>query len=481
MAPSKPEEEDEPQEPGLSELTLCPRTQKNAIDIKALERQLKASGEYTPWDRKVFAMMSQADHDGNGSLSALELYKAFHAAAEAERTVKVQRRMLIGAMVFMLLLLLGNGGLIALVTAIYKDTYVRGDTTMSDADGQVVGTRAATHNLPLIVAPVLPNDELFSVETIRFELPGTTVDPNEAGSGASDGAVGPSVLSSVRITRVDKVNRTAVVFHGAGGEEVRVWNGVTTVRLSAAGAEIPICSADVTCAAFQVEGAALAEKYLAEAEALLAPFEEGRRRLAADCEDPFPLQRTQAQVRATELCQATTEHACRILALRNGLALGGMGYTFAGDDDLGYLHGCYTYHARSGGWHGSAYFGNGGSTQSKQQAPSDSTAQRVSSLDLDCLLLSNQAKLEENQRTITLNQLAILSEAQKPARLVATAAIGGYVTNWLDDDDACGWCLATGKCYYGYVANLPQWETTCMDSFGRSAFRVEEGEELVSG
>ena len=51
-------------------------------------------------------------------------------------------------------------------------------------------------------------------------------------------------------------------------------------------AETPICSAgDVTCAAFQVEGAELAEKYLAEAEAQLEPFAERRRRLMA-CEKP---------------------------------------------------------------------------------------------------------------------------------------------------------------------------------------------------
>ena len=56
------------------------------------------------------------------------------------------------AIVLIVILLLGNGGLIALTTAIYKDTYVKGDTTLSNAKGQVVGTRAATHNLPLLVA-----------------------------------------------------------------------------------------------------------------------------------------------------------------------------------------------------------------------------------------------------------------------------------------------------------------------------------------
>ena len=181
----------------------------------------------------------------------------------------------------LLLMLLSMTGLVALVTAMYKDTYVKGDTTMSNADGQVVGTRAATHDLPLLVAPVLPDAELFSVETIRLTLPGSPAgDKAEVGSGEAINEVGPSEINSFRISRVQKVNSTAVVFHALGGEQIRVWNGVTTVRLSATGPEIPVCSADVTCAAFQVEGAELAEKYLAQAEALLVPFEEGRRRLS---------------------------------------------------------------------------------------------------------------------------------------------------------------------------------------------------------
>ena len=210
---------------------------------------------------------------------------------------------------FTLFLLLGIGGLVAFVTAIYKDTYVKGDTTMSNAKGEVVGTRVATHDLPLLVAPVLPDDELFSVETIRVTLPGGPADPAEFGSGeAINNEVIPGVVTSLRISRVDKVNSTAVVFHALGGEEVRVWNGVTTVRLSAAGPEIPVCSADVTCAAFQVEGAELAKKYLAKAEALLEPFAEGRRRLADACLDPPAKDRCQA----TKQCPVTNLLFCLV-------------------------------------------------------------------------------------------------------------------------------------------------------------------------
>merc|ERR1711957_733712 len=41
--------------------------------------------------------------------------------------------------------------------------------------------------------------------------------------------------------------------------------------------DIPVCSANVTCAAFEVDSSALAAKYTAEADALLAPFVARRR------------------------------------------------------------------------------------------------------------------------------------------------------------------------------------------------------------
>jgi hypothetical protein len=325
-----------------------------------------------------------------------------HPRAQSRLNLKRLRLWLIIAMAFIVILLLGNGGLIAFVTAIYKDTYVKGDTTMSDANGKVVLTGKATHNLPLIVAPVLPDDELFSVETLRVTLPGSTSGPPELGSGEAINEVIPGVVNSVRISRVEKVNSTAVVFYGQGGEEIRVWNGVTTVRLSATGPEIPVCSADVTCAAFQVEGAELADKYLAEAETLLEPFAEGRRRLAKECDDPLSSdQRGTMQMSARDMCQPTTEAACRRLALKLGMPFGGSSVKYV-------YFGCYGFFEN-----GKAYFGGGGTETQKLQAMARLPAYawtplRLSSLDTDCLLLSNQAELQSNQADLRSMLLATL-------------------------------------------------------------------------
>ena len=145
--------------------------------------------------------------------------------AQSHLDLKKTHRMLFILFLFTLFLILGIGGLVAFVTAIYKDTYVKGDTTMSNAKGEVVGTRVATHDLPLFVAPVLPLKELFSVETIHVTLPGSsTTGPPEVSSGEAINEVGPGVVNSIRMFRisgVQKINSTVVVFHALGGLHLR--------------------------------------------------------------------------------------------------------------------------------------------------------------------------------------------------------------------------------------------------------------------
>jgi hypothetical protein len=189
------------------------------------------------------------------------------------------------------------------------------------------------------------------------------------------------------------------VFHALGGEEIRVWNGVTTVRLAATGPEISICSADVTCAAFQVEGAELAEKYLAEAETLLEPFAEGRRRLAEDCLNPYgAVGRDTAQTAAEDRCNPnpviTTADDCKRAAEKIGGRYTG---SFA---EVEPYYGCFQV---SGAYTNGAkvlLFGTGGNlAQMTREDFSDVYTlwwlQRFVNvnLDADCLLLSNQAKL----------------------------------------------------------------------------------------
>jgi len=250
----------------------------NVLTIKELDSDITASSKVTAEDLVILAFLKE-----NGVVSALKENGVLEGDAKARLDLKKSRRMvplLVLLYVLLLLLLLlsiTHPGLVALVTAMYKDTYVKGDTSSirptitSNANDQVVG-----------LAPVLSDDELFSVETIRvYGSLQESAGPAEGDSGEAINEAIPGVVNSFRISRVEKVNATAVVFHALGGEQIRVWNGETTVRLTALGPEIPVCSANVTCAAFQVDGAELTEKNLTDAKALPVPFAEGRRRLTS--------------------------------------------------------------------------------------------------------------------------------------------------------------------------------------------------------
>ena len=401
------------------------------------------------------------------------------------------RRIVCILFLLILFLILGIGGLVAFVTAIYKDTYVvKGDTTMSNAKGEIVLTGVATHDLPLIVAPVLPLKELFSVETIRVTVPGSTAGPADVGSGEAINEAGPSVTSirMFRISGVEKINSTVVVFHALGGEQIRVWNGATTVRLSVTGPEIPICSANVTCAAFQVKGAELAEKYLTEAEALLEPFAEGRRRLAEQCIDPFGWTERDVAQKQLACTNPTTEQGCKALAHQMGLTW----ESYKKDDKTAQessgdwvTKGCFTYkegaqfviyrsnklsfaqkHPFTVNLHGQAFFGTGGTDAQMNTEPGGTDAQeiRLPMLDPACLALSNQAKLEANLNKIGSKVSWIMSATN--LQFAQAAQVSGQVAqvarNVMIYDPTVHNNGASGLLLTWYNNN---WGTVC-DDFG---------------
>jgi len=172
----------------------------------------------------------------------------------------------------------------------------------NDGHDPFVPTGEATHQLPLIAAPTLDEKTLFSTKTVHIKI----FDPE----------YGMKVTNSLHISRVTKFNDTAVIFHAEddSGAQVRVWNGVTTARLTSDGPFMPVCSADVTCAGFQVDSAKM-EKLLADTEENLKNFSEGRRRLAEACRldqpvfDALPGLESVAKVKCAPLCENTCSTA----------------------------------------------------------------------------------------------------------------------------------------------------------------------------
>lgn len=213
----------------------------------------------------------------------------------------------------------------------------------------------ATYKLPLIVAPTLDERALFSAKTVNVKV--------------FDLEFGKKVSASWRISRVTKVNETAVIFHAEDDNraEVRVINGVTTARLTSDGPFMPVCSADVTCAAFQVDSANV-EKLLADTEVNLKNFAEGRRQLAEACRldqpvfDHLPSLESVAKNKCAPLC----EDSCPTHS--DGICSDGGN------------------HSINPGKEGRFYCAYGTDCTDCGTRPND---------DLDCLILSGQAGLSE--------------------------------------------------------------------------------------
>ena len=113
------------------------------------------------------------------------------------------------------------------------------------------------------------------------------------------------------------------------------------------------------------------------------------------------------QMSARDMCQPTTEAACRRLALK-------LGMPFGGSSVKSIYFGCFGFSEN-----GKAYFGGGGTETQKLQAMARLpgyawTPLRLSSLDTDCLLLSNQAELQSNQADLASKLATLVVSSPNP-------------------------------------------------------------------
>ena len=72
-----------------SELTLCPRRERNALNIQELESDITASGKVTAEDRELFAILKRADTSKNGMVSAHQAFAIFRDDAKVRHLLSL--------------------------------------------------------------------------------------------------------------------------------------------------------------------------------------------------------------------------------------------------------------------------------------------------------------------------------------------------------------------------------------------------------
>ena len=173
-------------------------------------------------------------------------------ASSLGKKVKVARAWMCAVIVFIIILL----GLFACVTyGFFKEFITTGESNgfMAGGNGYVLKTSPALFALPLIVAPVLPWEQLKEVGSLTVSY----YDP--LNSDFQD----QKVKASVSIVNVVYVNSTAVQFDATSGHRVkaiRVWNGEALVVFDD-GTTASACAADVRCSALtSTDGEKVAEQ-----------------------------------------------------------------------------------------------------------------------------------------------------------------------------------------------------------------------------
>ena len=222
----------------------------------------------------------------------------------AERDADEQRRnarklciALIAAIIIILILFGGVGGLVTAVVSAFKDTAAVGATLASN-DGHVMKTSKALTPVPLLAAPVLPQEQLEGIDSITVSY----VDPT----------LQTKVRGNMQIAAAFHVSKTRVKLETASAtvKEVLIWDGKATVTL-ADGSTADVCESDVRCSALMVDDAAQSDALHAEALRELEAANITDVEWAADAADADTDADNGAPLRLRRLSQTCRSASCR--------------------------------------------------------------------------------------------------------------------------------------------------------------------------
>ena len=200
-------------------------------------------------------MLEQADTDGDGTIDLEELGKVVERMLQEEtraRNLKLLLKIGAGACLILIMCIVG---LSTAVTFAMKDTFTQ-HSLLSDGNDHVIQTADAKFPVALLAAPVLGMDVLQTIDVMTMTLP---TELNNA-TGFQKRAV--------KVTEVELISDTRVIFHLANGDEVKVWDGETQL-VTKDDQVVELCETDISCSALTVSARGKAAQYLAEAEAAL--------------------------------------------------------------------------------------------------------------------------------------------------------------------------------------------------------------------
>ena len=175
-------------------------------------------------------------------LGGRELLTIVRDDVAAHREVQREKKMLKGAALLIAMLVVCIGGLVAVITFLFKDTYVDdklATSSLTTSSGVVISTAEHLESIPLVAAPALSHEALQRVKTLTVSIFLATFGWSE---------------STHSVAVVHAINNAAVIFGlTLPGAQVRVINGVATYVPGTGQEAQPLCAADVTCSSLMAD------------------------------------------------------------------------------------------------------------------------------------------------------------------------------------------------------------------------------------
>ena len=172
-------------------------------------------------------------------LGGRELLTILKDDVSAHKEARRDEKLLKLALAVIIFLVVIIGGLVALVTYLFKDSFVREDNTLTSSSGRVLHIAENLESLPLAAAPALSSLALQRAKTLTIRLPWLT----------------PSYVTVTHsVATVYEINDTAVIFNLVQpGAQVRVINGVARYVPGTGQAALPLCAADISCSSLMAD------------------------------------------------------------------------------------------------------------------------------------------------------------------------------------------------------------------------------------
>ena len=230
----------------------------HTFNVDELNIDADGDGKTSAFEKAVYARMKRIDKDGDGKLSVHELYDVVEEAVAAEQDKAFFKTMFLGTAAIVVVMLACISVITAMLLSAFKSHYDGGADVpglMANAMGQTVKVVSAVYPVPLQAAPVLDAATLYSVRQLQVSV--------------IDFDYSLKAEGSYQISGVRRFNSTAVIFYCETGDQIKVWNGKAYFVPNGEGDGLETCAADVSCSAFTVTDATLAEAITARAVAAL--------------------------------------------------------------------------------------------------------------------------------------------------------------------------------------------------------------------